>query len=161
MRVTVPVPLLVREMMDVLGEVPLGMTPLKAMLPEPPNVSVFVPFPEMRRFCEMVSVWLAVLALIVAPPVVPPIVKILSVVSFDPVQFSWPELLVAPRVIELFVPSELFAPVFPIVAAVSEPLALIKTAPEKLLFVPVILTPPVPEVLFNPPLPLINPERVA
>ena len=160
MRVTVPVLLLVTEMTDVLGEVPLGMLPLKAMLPEPPNVSVFVPFPEMRRFCEMVSVWLTELALIVAFPVEPPMEKILSVVSLVPVQVNWPEFPEPPIVIVPLVPSELLAPVFPIDTAEREPAALMTTAPLKLLFVPVILTPPVPEVLFNPPLPLITPERV-
>lgn len=69
--------------------------------------------------------------------------------------------MVDPRVMEAFVPSELLEPVFPIEAAVSDPLALMTTAPEKLLFVPVIFTPPVPEVLLSPPLPLITPERVA
>ena len=62
---------------------------------------------------------------------------------------------------EEFVPSELLEPVFPMETAVSEPAALITTAPEKLLFVPVIFTPPVPEVLFSPPLPLMVPDKIA
>ena len=97
----------------------------------------------------------------VAAPVVPPMEKILSVVSLVPVQFSWPELLPPPRVMEAFVPSELFEPVFPMETAVSDPAALMATAPEKLLFVPVIFTPPVPEVLLRAPFPLMVPERVS
>lgn len=58
-------------------------------------------------------------------------------------------------------PSELLEPVFPMEAAVSDPDALITTAPEKLLFVPVIFTPPVPDVLFSPPLPLMVPDKIA
>ena len=50
LRVTVPAPLLVTEMTEVLGEVPLGMIPLNALLPLPPSVRAFVPFPEMTRF---------------------------------------------------------------------------------------------------------------
>lgn len=155
-----PVLLLVKEITDVFGEVPFGMLPLKAMLPAPVSMRLFVPFPEMPRFCEMVSVWLTVLALIVAFPEEPPIEKILSVVSVVPVHVSVPEFPEPPIVIVPLVPSELLAPVFPIDTAEREPAALMTTAPLKLLFVPVILTPPVPEVLFNPPLPLITPERV-
>ena len=62
---------------------------------------------------------------------------------------------------EAFVPSELLEPVFPMETAVSDPDALITTAPEKLLFVPVIFTPPVPDVLFSPPLPLMVPDKIA
>ena len=69
-------------------------------------------------------------------------------------------MVVDPRVMEAFVPSELLEPVFPIEAAVSDPLALITTAPKKELFVPVMFTPPVPDVLFSAPFPLMLPDRV-
>jgi hypothetical protein len=45
------------------------------------------------------------------------------------------------------VPSKLLEPVFPIEAAASDPLAMITTAPEKELFVLVMFTPPVAEVV--------------
>ena len=159
LRVTVPAPLLVREMTDVLGEVPLGIMPLKAMLPLPPSVRILVPFPEMRRFCEMLSVCPDVLALIVVFPVVPPIAKTLSVVSVVPVQVSEPVLEPPPIVIVPLVPNALLDPLLPILATVSPPFEIL-TGPLKLFAVFEMVTVPAPDLLI-PPDPLITPDRVA
>ena len=158
-RVAVPEPLLVRETTDVFGEVPLGMTPKNAIFPLPPSVSVFVPFPEMRRFCEMLSVWLEVLALIVVPPVEPPMAKTLFVVSVIPVQVSVPALEPPPRVIVPLVPKALFDPLLPILATVSPPFVIL-TGPLKLFAVFEMVTVPAPDLLI-PPDPLMTPDRVA
>ena len=157
--VVVPVPVLVNEITEVFGEVPSGMTPENTIFPEPPRVKVFVPFPEMRRFCVTVRVWPAVLELIVAEPVEPPMAKTLFVVSVVPFHVRIPELPAPPIVIVELVPSALLEPLLPILATVRPPW-LILTAPLKLLAVLEMVTVPAPD-LVKLPVPLITPDRVA
>ena len=141
------------------GEVPFEITPKNAIFPLPLSVRVFAPVPEIRRFCEMLSVWPAVLALIVALPVEPPIAKTLSVVSVLPVQVSEPEFPEPPIVIVPLVPNALLEPVLPMLDTVSPPFEIF-TGPVKLFAVLERVTLPEPDFVSAPD-PLMTPDREA
>ena len=79
--VHVPALALEREMVALA---PLAITPANCPVPEPPSVSVLDPLPVAVVLLLKVSVPLPLL-IIVAPPVVPARLMILSVVSPSPV----------------------------------------------------------------------------